>query len=76
MTRIMLALTKRQQQTLIKIIAYKFGSDLSQEDFTDQLLMLFEDIAGMEFLEEGELESITDNLWRQYHGGSSGGKEG
>jgi|GEM_PF-1775529 len=67
---------KQQQKTLIEIITMKFGGDLSQEDFVDQVLMLFEDVAEMEAVEEGELRSITNNLWRQYHGNGSSREEG
>ena len=71
MTPNMLALTKQQQQTLIEIITEKFGSDLPHDEFVDQLMMLFEDVAGMECVDDGALRLMTDNLWRRYHGSSS-----
>ena len=37
-----------QQKTLVEIISDQFGPDLSFVEFTDQVLLLFEDISGFE----------------------------
>jgi hypothetical protein len=59
-------LTVRQQHTLIEIIAEDFGNDLDREEFIDCCLLLFEDIAGFECLDDIEIQSITTRLWRHY----------
>jgi hypothetical protein len=59
-------LTIRQKHTLIEIIVEEFGSDLDQEEFIDCCLLMFEDIAGFECLDDAVAQSITEQLWRQY----------
>lgn len=59
-------LTVRQLHTLAKIIAEEFGADLDREKFIDCCLLIFEDIAGFECLDDTVAQSITEQLWRQY----------
>ena len=57
-----------QQKTLVEIISDQFGPHLSFDDFTDQMLLLFEDIAGFETISDSESKSIINQLWSYYHG--------
>jgi len=57
-----------QQRTLVEIISDQFGPCLSIEEFTDQVLMLFEDIAGFEMINDSESQTIINQLWSYYHG--------
>ena len=41
-------LSENELRELIEIVAHFHGSSLSEEAFNDAVLMLFEDIAGME----------------------------
>ena len=41
-------LTENELRELIEIVVHSHGSYLSEEAFNDAVLMLFEDIAGME----------------------------
>ena len=62
------ALSTGQQESLVEIISVQFGPCLSFEDFTDQVLLLFEDIAGFEIVSDSESETIINQLWSYYHG--------
>ena len=57
-----------QQKTLVEIISDKFGPDLSFDEFTDQVLMLFEDISGFETIPDSESQILINQLWSYYHG--------
>ena len=57
-----------QRQTLINIISDRFGPCLSFEEFTDQALLLFEDISGFEVTSDSESQTIINQLWSYYHG--------
>ena len=61
-------LSSDQQYTLVEIISDQFGPHLSFDDFADQMLQLFEDIAGFEVISDSESESIINQLWSYYHG--------
>ena len=63
-------LTADQQQTLVEIISDQFGHGLSFEEFTDQVLLLFEDISGFEMISDSESQPIINQLWSYYHGHS------
>ena len=56
-----------QQKTLVEIISDQFGPHLSFDDFTDQMLMLFEDIAGFEVISDSESKILINQLWSYYH---------
>ena len=57
-----------QQKTLVEIITYQFGPHLSFDDFTDQMLLLFEDIAGFELISDPDSQILINQLWSKYHG--------
>ena len=61
-------LSTDQQQTLVEIISDQFGHGLSFEEFTDQVLLLFEDIPGFEGISDFESHTIINQLWSDYHG--------
>ena len=58
-------LSENELKELIEIVVHSHGSSLSEEAFNDAVLMLFEDIAGMEscLLHHHYL----DLLWDFYH---------
>ena len=58
-------LTENELRELIEIVVHSHGSYLSEEAFNDAVLMLFEDIAGMELC----LLHLhyLDLLWDLYH---------
>jgi hypothetical protein len=57
-----------QQKTLVEIISDQSGPDLTFDEFTDHVLMLFEDISGFEVISDSESKSIINQLWSKYHG--------
>ena len=57
-----------QQKTLVEVISDQFGPDLSFDEFTDQVLMLFEDISGFEVISDSESQILINQLWSYYHG--------
>ena len=57
-----------QQKTLVEIISDQFGPHLSFDEFTDQVLLLFEDISGFEAITDSESQILINQLWRKYHG--------
>ena len=61
-------LSRDQQKTLVEIIRDQFGQSLSYDDFADQMLMLFEDIAGFEVMTDSESKTLINQLWSKYHG--------
>jgi hypothetical protein len=62
------ALSIDQQKTLSEIISDQAGHNLSLEEFTDQVLLLFEDISGFEAISDSASQTIINQLWRYYHG--------
>ena len=61
-------LSTDQQKTLVEIISDQFGPDLTFDTFTDQMLLLFEDISGFEAITDSESQTIINQLWSYYHG--------
>ena len=61
-------LSIEQQKTLVEIISDQSGPHLSLDDFTDQVLMLFEDISGFEVISDSESQILINQLWSNYHG--------
>ena len=57
-----------QQKTLVEIISDQSGPHLSFDDFTEQMLKLFEDISGFEVISDSESQIIINQLWSKYHG--------
>ena len=61
-------LSTDQQQTLVEIISDQLGPLLSFEEFTDRVLLLFEDISGFEVISDSDSHTIINQLWSYYHG--------
>ena len=57
-----------QQITLVSTINDQSGPCLSFEVFTDQVLLLFEDISGFEMISDSDSQNIINQLWSYYHG--------
>ena len=57
-----------QQKTLVEIIGDQSGPHLTFDEFTDQVLHLFEDISGFEAITDSESKTLINQLWRKYHG--------
>ena len=57
-----------QQKTLIEIISDQSGRNLTLDEFTDQVLMLFEDISGFEVISDSASKTLINKLWSNYHG--------
>ena len=61
-------LSINQQKTLVEIISDQFGHTLTREHFTDQVLLLFEDISGFEMISDSDSQITINQLWSYYHG--------
>ena len=61
-------LSTDQQKTMVEIISDQSGPYLSFDKFTDQVLMLFEDISGFEVITDSESQILINQLWSKYHG--------
>ena len=59
-------LTTDEEMRLVGIIVEDFGNDLNKDELIDCFLMLCEDIAGLEVIDDDELQSIGNRLWRIY----------
>ena len=57
-----------QQKTLVEIISDQSGPYLSFDKFTDQALLLFEDISGFEVITDSDSQILINQLWSYYHG--------
>lgn len=64
----MQSLTTEQKETLVEIIKVEFGVEMALDEFTDILLGLLEDVAGFETSSQQELKTLTQQLWKKYHG--------
>lgn len=63
----MKSLTTEQKQQLVDIIIEDFGTEMTQDEFTDVLLGLLEDIPGFENATQRTINQLTNQLWSQYH---------
>ena len=61
-------LSTDQQKTIVNFVKGQFGPCLSFDEFTDQALLLFEDISGFEMISDSESQTIVKQLWSYYHG--------
>lgn len=61
-------LSTDQVNNMVEIISDQFGPCLSFDEFTDQVLLLFEDISGFEMISDSESQTIIHQLWSDYHG--------
>lgn len=59
-------LTTKQESDLVQFITEDFGSDLDHADFVECCHQMFEDIAGLESLDDHQTMTITTRLWRLY----------
>ena len=57
-----------QQKTLVEIISDQSGHNLSHDEFTDEVLLILEDISGFEMISDSESQTIINQLWSHYHG--------
>jgi hypothetical protein len=57
-----------QQKILVEIIRDQSGPHLTFEVFTDQVLLMFEDISGFETSPDSESQILINQLWSYYHG--------
>ena len=57
-----------QQNTLVEIISNQSGPHLTFDEFTDQVLLLFEDISGFEAITDSDSKTFVNQLWSYYHG--------
>ncbi len=62
------ALSVDQQNNLVEIISDQSGHNLSYDEFSDQVLLLLEDISGFETISYSESQTIINQLWSYYHG--------
>ena len=56
-----------QQKTLVEIINDQSGPHLTFDEFTDQVLLLFEDISGFEVISDSESQILINQLWSYYY---------
>ena len=61
-------LSAGQRRNLVGIIRDQSGHNLSFDEFTDQVLLLLEDISGFEVISDSESQTIINQLWSYYHG--------
>ena len=59
-------LTTAQLKELVAIIAEDHGPHLHRQPFNDVVLMLCEDIAGLEMLTPTQRNQLLKNLWSRY----------
>lgn len=59
-------LKTEQEINLISLLIDMFGTTLNKIEFTDNILQLFEDIAGFESLDDFELQLTLNKLWKIY----------
>lgn len=58
---------KLEQETeLIDLLVETFGTSMKKIMFTENVLQLFEDIAGFELLNDFELRLTINKLWKIY----------
>jgi hypothetical protein len=62
-------LSADQLDRIAQIVMEEFGSRLSQQQFADVVLGLFENIAGLETLTERSGAELARRLWSKYQAG-------
>jgi hypothetical protein len=62
------ALSVDQQKALVEVISDHSGHNLSYDEFTDQVLLVLENIPGFETISDSESQTIINQLWSLYHG--------
>jgi hypothetical protein len=64
-------LTDEQIQMLADIVHEQFGSCLNEDELTDHILLLLEDVAGFETAPDRLVRQILNDVRRYYDGKSS-----
>ena len=59
-------LTTDQLDVLVDIIIEDHGSMLPRAEFNNAMLMLFEDIAGLELLTPAQRNQLLKEMWSRY----------
>ena len=59
-------LKTKQEINLINLLIDMFGTTLNKIEFTDNILQLFEDVAGFESVDDFELQLTLNKLWKIY----------
>ena len=59
-------LKTEQEINLINLLIDMFGTTLNKIEFTDNILQLFEDVAGFESVDDFELQLTLNKLWKIY----------
>jgi hypothetical protein len=62
----MYRLNNDQLNTLVEIVREQSGDQLSRAEFTDAMLLLFENIAGFETLPRKVSQRYVKILWQSY----------
>ena len=63
----MISLKSEQENNLVNIITETMGTTLDKCMFIENVLQMFEDIAGFESLDDCELQFTLTNLWKIYN---------
>lgn len=61
-------LLEEARNTLLAIIDEQFGPSLTEEEFAEAMLDLFENIPGFETMPPTKASHIVNQLWSTYHG--------
>jgi hypothetical protein len=59
-------LTRDQVSVLIQIIREDAGDNVSRPEFNDSILLIFENIAGLESLTARDSTRLLSRLWQEY----------
>lgn len=59
-------LSPTQEAGLVEFVIKDFGQKLNRDQFTSYCLYLFEDIAGLESLNDEESRTIINRVWSMY----------
>jgi len=61
-------LSEDERTTLLAIIDEQFGPSLTEGEFAEAMLDLFENIPGFETMPPAKASQIVNQLWSTYHG--------
>jgi len=64
-------LATAQLHELVAIVTDDHGSKLPRPEFNNTMLMLFEDIAGLEMLTNSQITRLLKTLWSRYQRSNS-----
>jgi len=60
-------LSNGQLQTIVDVLCARHGQELPKCEFDDALLLLFEDIPGLELVSDSETQTMISELWSLYN---------